>query len=195
MFDPDKMPDALAVVRSVVSSHGLGVSYDGEYVAISNSVFLAIICEVDRGTTSWEFVDRRRSGRIYNFGDFEELILGLTRKDVWESIVLTRSDRPAGDLELIARVIVTYLQGPISGDYSWHDEYVRRIRYYTRYWNFADDPPSDLDPRGKEVVERLQWRREGWKAAADAYFAECWPEGGWEFADSEAEVLRSRLRC
>ena len=195
LFDPDKMPEALTAVHSVVEAHGLQVYYDSHYVAIYNDYIFARICEIDQGTTDWEFRSRISSSNAYQFGDYRSIVLGLSRLEVANGIELLSEDRPAGDLEYIARVIVKHLQRPLNGDYSWREEYVSRIRDASRFYNFKRKPPADLDIRGKQVVEMLLWRREGALEATEAYFAEVWPENGWEFASTEAEVLRSRLRC
>ena len=193
LFEEKKMPVALAVVRSVVAPRGLQVEYDGRYIRIYNDSFCVSVCEVDRGTISWEFKNGLRGSDHYQWSSYIRIVRGID--DAYEGISVDSEDRPAGDLEYVARIIDTHLGRPIRGDYSWREKYLREIRDASRYYNFKRKPPADLDPRGREVVELLLWRREGALEAAEVYFAEVWPENGWEFASTEAEVLRSRLRC
>jgi len=75
----------------------------------------------------------------------------------------------------------TILPRPISGDYSWAAEYIRRLKQLKKYNAFFFATKSSDSDYRKNVGRMFRVREAGWEEAIGNYFAENYPDGGAEF--------------
>lgn len=161
---------------SVVQKEGM--THTGAY---SNGKCTIRFWVSDRRSIKWEFF-QPNSDFKYNLSLYLEFIKIIEKP----RLTFSRSiENMEGLIQAFFanfnRELLDYMEVPMSGDFSWHGEYIENLKTMTKYDEFASTANSTHSQERRTVSRMFRRKEKGWKEAIESYFAKHYPDGGKEF--------------
>lgn len=153
-----------------------------QYIYSNGSCGVCIMI-TDLQYLKWNFHNPLRVDKFtYEPDYYIEFILGKPRpRFVFSKDTVDLERMIKGYLMNFNRELVDYMEVPMSGDFSWHDSYVSKLKQRNRYINFSFST-KNFHSEERRIISRMYIRQEaGWEDAISSYFEKYYPDGGKEF--------------
>lgn len=155
-------------------------SYSYDY---SNSLCGITIFVSDIQSFKWDFYNPVHKDKyVYDPSLFFEFMLGIERPRYdYSKSVIDLASMVQETFANINRELMDYMAIPMSGDFSWRDAYVSKLKQRNRYIKFSFDTSNSHSEERRRIARMYITQEAGWQEAISSYFEKHYPDGGKEF--------------
>lgn len=95
--------------------------------------------------------------------------------------IVNLEDKIKGIFDNFNQEILDYMNVPMRGDFSWHNEYLSKLKLNLRYQEFSYTTNVTHSNERRKIARMFRRKENGYEEAIESYFIKHYPDGGKEF--------------
>ena len=176
------MDDSLKEAKNKYGLRLLNSSSNYSY-SYSNLKCVVTFWVSDIQSFKWNFYNPvSQNDFLYEPSYYMEFILNIKRpKMVFDNSIKNIKGLIKGTFDNFNRELIDYMEAPMTGDFSWHNLYLKKLKQRKKYVEFSCSTNASHSVERRNVARMYRRKENGWEEAIQSYFAKYYPDGGKEF--------------